>query len=133
MSRAPASVALILTLALVACADQVAEAPRASRDLLGRVEAIRVAADANDRASARAELQDLVDAVERWHSRGLIDDERASGILAAAADVLRHLDEVPAPTPSPSLEPEEDEPKEDHGGGHGNGHGHGDEHGNDEG
>jgi hypothetical protein len=125
--------ALVVSVVFLACADQVAVAPRASRDLVGRVEAIRVAAEGDDRAAARAELQDLIDAVERWHARGLIDDERASGILAAAADVLRHLDLIAAPSPSPSPEPDEDQGDEGHGDEHGNAHGHDEGHGNDEG
>jgi hypothetical protein len=77
---------------------------------------------------ARADLNELVAMVRSRLNRGLIGEQRATEILAAADGVATQLSLLPRPSPAESPSPP---PVEENGKGKGKGKGHDEEHGND--
>jgi hypothetical protein len=113
-------IVLTLCVALAACAEG-SPLEQAARDLTGRVSAIRQAVKDGDAALAGRLLVELEGVVDQLEQQGLITEEKAAEIHAAADDVVAQLQLLVSPTLSPS--PSEDpgvEGDEDHSGpGHG--------------
>lgn len=91
---------LLLVVALAGCGGEAADlSDPAARDLQARVGQVRAAASAGDRAGVATALAGLRSAVAQHRSQGQVGEERAAGILSAAADVEANLSLLPAPPP----------------------------------
>ena len=89
---------LLLVVALAGCGGEAADlSDPAARDLQARVGQVRAAASAGDRAGVATALAGLRSAVAQHRSQGQVGEERAAGILSAAADVEANLSLVPVP------------------------------------
>ena len=118
---APLAIGLIL---LAACgSDSPAIDEDAARGLQMQVQAIRNSAQSFDPAGVESGLADVRASVAQAKEEGLINDDRAAEILAAAADVEALIGEVPTTTTTTTTlpPPVDDDDKDDKGKGKGPG------------
>lgn len=122
--------AAVMAVALAGCGSPspgISEDAAAQLEL--RVEAVRNAAAARDRAGAEAALADLRRSVEALRSGDEINSDRATEILDAAATVEARLQSIPTTTtttttlPPPTRDEDEDDNRGRGRGGDGGGQG----------
>ena len=112
-----------LLLLLAACGSQPQEAvdPQVRQQLIAGVDAVKTAANSNDRPAAEAALNDLTRAIAAAQAQGRMDPAYARTVLAAADRVSEDVGTLnpPAPpppvtitVPTPAPEPDEDQADE---------------------
>ncbi len=101
---APAAAVAVLAMALFGCGGDGKSgntlSELAATDLQAKVGRVRAAASAGDRTAAGAGLAAVRSAVAQHRSQGQISEERAAGVLAAAAEVEARLSLLVPPSTS---------------------------------
>ena len=136
-ARRTVAAGLLAATLLVACGDQAEIAARAQRQLQARVDDVRTAVAATDRAEAQSAIRALERSVSELLAADQLSDGRATEILAAAQDVAAQLSLLSTPestfsqgpeptettTPTPTETPDKpDKPDKDEDNGNGKGH-----------